>query len=78
MPILPILLAVVTLTNGAPCPIFCEGVLRSQVHHLIILPGPILEAVQLLAVFNDSKTFVDMPLRTDPDIALVGHLVSVS
>ena len=32
--------------------------------------GPLLEAVQLSGIFNDSKTFVDMPLRVSPEAAL--------
>ena len=28
--------------------------------------GELLETVQTLGVFNDSKQFVDMPLRADP------------
>lgn len=38
------------------CSVFCEG--------------PILHAVQNARLFNDSKTFVDMPLRTSPEQAL--------
>jgi alpha,alpha-trehalase len=36
----------------AACTIYCEG--------------PVLQAVQLSRIFNDSKTFVDMPMRYDP------------
>ena len=28
--------------------------------------GPILETIQLSGIFNDSKTFVDMPMKFDP------------
>lgn len=31
--------------------------------HPIYCVGPVLAAVQMAQVFNDSKTFVDMPLR---------------
>jgi alpha,alpha-trehalase len=40
----------------AACTIYCEG--------------PVLQAVQLSRIFNDSKTFVDMPMRYDPDQTL--------
>jgi alpha,alpha-trehalase len=30
--------------------------------------GDILEAVQLSGIFNDSKTFVDMPMKEDPEV----------
>lgn len=30
--------------------------------------GPILEAVQLSGIYNDSKTFVDMPMKFDPEV----------
>ena len=36
----------------------------------VFCAGPLLEAVQLAGVFNDSKTFVDMPLLLDPSAAL--------
>lgn len=32
--------------------------------------GPILEAVQMARIFPDSKTFVDMPLKEDPEVVL--------
>mmetsp|Transcript_88547 Transcript_88547/g.154742 ORF Transcript_88547/g.154742 Transcript_88547/m.154742 type:complete len:578 (+) Transcript_88547:84-1817(+) len=32
--------------------------------------GPILEAVQMARLFPDSKTFVDMPLKEDPEVVL--------
>lgn len=32
--------------------------------------GPILEGVQMAQLFDDSKTFVDMPLLVDPEEAL--------
>ena len=43
-------------TVARSCSIFCHG--------------PILEAVQLSGIFNDSKTFVDMPLTVEPEVAL--------
>lgn len=43
-----------------PCAVFCEG--------------PILQAVQSRGLFNDSKDFVDMPLRVDPEVALQSFL----
>ena len=30
--------------------------------------GPILDAVQSLNIYNDSKTFVDMPMKEDPEV----------
>lgn len=36
----------------------------------VFCAGPILRAVQSAAIFNDSKTFVDMPLLVDPEEAL--------
>ncbi|EGG17928.1 Trehalase precursor [Cavenderia fasciculata] len=46
------------LVNAIPCthPVYCTGQL--------------LETVQLAQVFNDSKTFVDMPLRQSPELVL--------
>lgn len=38
------------------CTIFCEG--------------PVLHAIQMSGIFPDSKTFVDMPMRFDPDVTL--------
>jgi alpha,alpha-trehalase len=38
------------------CTIYCEG--------------PVLNAVQLSQIYNDSKTFVDMPMRFDPNVTL--------
>ncbi len=35
------------------CTVYCEG--------------PLLEAVQLSGIFNDSKTFVDMPMIYEPE-----------
>ena len=35
------------------CAVYCEG--------------PLLNAVQLAQLFNDSKTFVDMPMKLDPE-----------
>lgn len=32
--------------------------------------GDLLEAVQLAALFDDSKEFVDRPLKDDPDVIL--------
>lgn len=32
--------------------------------------GPLLESVQSLGLFEDSKTFVDMPMRSDPETIL--------
>eukprot|EP01032_Pedospumella_encystans_P019711 gene19711-22412_t len=40
----------------AACTIFCEG--------------PVLHAIQMSGIFPDSKTFVDMPMRFDPDVTL--------
>lgn len=37
---------------------------------LVFCEGPLLNAVQTLALFNDSKTFVDMPMRADPQAIL--------
>jgi hypothetical protein len=31
----------------------------------VLCSGPLLDAVQMRPLFNDSKTFVDMPLRFD-------------
>ena len=42
--------------TGTACDVFCGG--------------PILETVQSRQLFNDSKQFVDMPLKVDPDVAL--------
>ena len=39
-------------TAASSCSVFCQG--------------PILQAVQLSGLFNDSKTFVDRPLLADP------------
>ncbi len=36
----------------------------------VFCAGPLLEAVQLAGLFNDSKTFVDMPLLLEPSAAL--------
>ena len=57
----PLTAAQWTILNNATtvarsCSIFCHG--------------PILEAVQLSGIFNDSKTFVDMPLTVEPEVAL--------
>jgi alpha,alpha-trehalase len=30
--------------------------------------GSLLQVVQLSGIFNDSKTFVDMPMKTDPEL----------
>ena len=38
------------------CSIYCEG--------------PVLQAVQLAQIYNDSKTFVDMPMKYDPNVTL--------
>lgn len=38
------------------CKIFCEG--------------DVLHYVQLSGIFNDSKTFVDMPMKVDPEVIL--------
>lgn len=38
------------------CTVYCEG--------------PILNAVQLAQIYNDSKTFVDMPMRYNPNATL--------
>nr|QOL01196.1 putative extracellular protein TR9_008 [Trebouxia lynnae] len=38
---------------------------RTNNSQTIWTSGPLLEAVELLAVFNDSKTFVDLPLLRD-------------
>ena len=32
--------------------------------------GSLLHSVQMLQIFNDSKTFVDAPMRHDPEIIL--------
>ena len=40
--------------ESEPCSIFCDG--------------PILHAVELSGMFDDSKTFVDMPLKFDPSV----------
>ena len=40
--------------DSEPCSIFCDG--------------PILHAVELSGMFDDSKTFVDMPLKFDPSV----------
>ncbi|MFH4984211.1 hypothetical protein AB6A40_010920 [Gnathostoma spinigerum] len=34
----------------------------------IYCKGPILEAVNLHSIFEDSKTFVDMPMKSDPKV----------
>ena len=42
----------------------------SQRACMVFCHGPLLHAVQMSFIFNDSKTFVDMPLRIDPEDAL--------
>ena len=42
--------------NADVCDIFCHG--------------PVLAAVQTHGLFEDCKTFVDMPLLADPDVVL--------
>jgi len=37
----------------------------------VFCTGPLLAAVQLAYLYNDSKTFVDKPLKVDPEDALV-------
>jgi hypothetical protein len=36
----------------------------------IMCTGPVLQVVQFSGLFNDSKTFVDMPLLYDPDVVI--------
>ena len=36
--------------------------------------GPILHYVQISGIYNDSKTFVDMPMRVDPEIVNAAFL----
>ena len=43
-------------TIAAACTIYCEG--------------PVLNAIQMSGIFSDSKTFVDMPMRYDPNVTL--------
>jgi alpha,alpha-trehalase len=42
----------------------------SVCHSQIYCEGPILHAVQMADLFNDSKVFVDLPLKFSPDIVL--------
>ena len=42
----------------------------SQRACLVFCHGPILHAVQMAALYADAKTFVDMPLKIDPEDAL--------
>eukprot|EP00928_Gymnodinium_smaydae_P048388 TRINITY_DN32344_c0_g1_i1.p1 TRINITY_DN32344_c0_g1~~TRINITY_DN32344_c0_g1_i1.p1 ORF type:complete len:708 (+),score=151.23 TRINITY_DN32344_c0_g1_i1:75-2126(+) len=37
--------------------------------------GPLLDAVQKARIFSDSKTFVDMPLKEDPEVVLEAFAV---
>lgn len=36
----------------------------------VFCDGPLLDAVQRAGIFEDSKTFVDRPLKADPEVAL--------
>lgn len=40
------------------------------IHSPIYCNGPLLHTVQLARIFNDSKTFVDMKLKQNPEITL--------
>lgn len=39
-------------------------------HSEVFCRGPLLDTIQTSAVFNDSKDFVDRPLRADPRTVL--------
>ncbi len=41
---------------SSACSVFCEG--------------PLLQAIQLSGIYNDSKTFVDMPMIYNPNVTL--------
>lgn len=41
---------------------------------IIYCHGPLLHTVQMMKIFPDSKTFVDMPMRQHPDIVYEAFL----
>ena len=57
---LVVLLCAGRVAGGGPPVLDCQ----------VYCTGSLLEAVELLRVFNDSKTFVDMPLRAAPQAVL--------
>uniref|UniRef100_A0A7S2WW33 Trehalase n=1 Tax=Rhizochromulina marina TaxID=1034831 RepID=A0A7S2WW33_9STRA len=65
----------VALLLGHPCVVAKESGISGTGDSVeracqVFCHGPLLEAVQLSGLFNDSKTFPDMPLLVDPEVAL--------
>jgi len=63
-------LARLKLVSIILCYCICVGSVEAACTHPIYCTGPVLEAIELAAVFNDSKTFVDLPMRQSVDDVL--------
>ena len=52
----------VMVSGGEPAEVACSSIVNCN--------NDVLRAVQLAGIFNDSKTFVDMPMRQSPEVVL--------
>lgn len=48
------------------CFIISKYNVEASCYHPVYCRGPVLEAIQTAGLFNDSKTFVDMPMKVSP------------